>query len=229
MDLLTHLGSTATALPSDPVSIAAGLATALAMNLVIGATYQRTHTGALYTQSFVQTLVLVGMVASVVLRIVGENLAAAFAIFGAFSIIRFRNAVPETRDVGFIFFAMVVGLASGAGLYTLNVVTTVSVCATLLVMWRLNLFAPQRPSHTLRLRLTNDVDFGSVLEPAFREYLERATLLRIESVQGGLFTEVRYAVRLKGGVHPRALVSHLQEIAGNNRVVLIASGPEFGV
>ena len=79
-----------------------------ALSAFIGWIYKLTHRGTSYTQSFVFTLVLNGMVVALVMMIVGSNIARAFSLVGALSIIRFRNAVKETRDVGFIFFTMVV-------------------------------------------------------------------------------------------------------------------------
>ena len=199
----------------------------LVLSLAIGATYQFTHTGPLYTQGYVHTLVLVGLVASVVLRIVGENAAAALAIFGAFSIIRFRNAVPETRDVGFIFLSMVVGLASGAGQFQVATLTALVACAVMVALWRFDVFAPEKPSHILRVRLTNDIDFSTAFQEPFEQFLERAVFHRVDSVQGGMLTEVTYGVRLRSDASPREFLTALQTITGNNRVLLISVGPEF--
>jgi len=225
-DLIAILEGGASRPSQGPLDVLLTLLLTLALALVIGATYQRTHSGGLYTQGFVQTLVLVSMVASVVLQIVSENVAAAFAIFGAFSIIRYRSNVPETRDVGFIFFVMAVGLATGAGLALLAAVATAAICLTIYGMWRFNLFAPVHTSHLLRVRVTSDTQFANIFESTFTEYLDQATLLRVESVQGGMLTEVSYAVRLKPRADPQGLVAELQRLTGNNRVVLVAVGSE---
>lgn len=218
-------GATAPVSTSDPIVIAASLLFTLVLMLVIGFTYQRTHPGAQYTQGFVQSLVLVGMVASLVLQIVGTNIAAAFAIFGAFSIIRYRSAVPETRDVGFVFFALAVGLAAGAALYALAAVATAVICLVIAAMTYLDLYAPRRVSHTLRVRVTNDVDFEAACAPAFDRYADAADLRRVESVQGGMLTEATYGVLLKPEASPHELVSALQQTTGGNRVVLVTAGP----
>ena len=81
----------------------------------IGWVYKQTHRGTSYTQSFVFTLVMNGMIVALVMMIVGSNIARAFSLVGALSIIRFRNAVKETRDVGFIFFTMAIGMAIVVG------------------------------------------------------------------------------------------------------------------
>ena len=79
------------------------LALSFVLSAFIGWIYQITHRGTSYTQSFVFTLVINGMVVAVVMMIVGSNIARAFSLVGALSIIRFRNAVKESRDVAFIF------------------------------------------------------------------------------------------------------------------------------
>src|SRR5688572_31041246 len=107
---------------------------------IVGLTYRMTHRGISYSQSYVQTLVLMGMVVSLVMLIVGSNIARAFALVGALSIVRFRNAVKETRDVGFIFFAMAVGMAAGTRFFLLAVIATVVICLAIVVMDRFNWF-----------------------------------------------------------------------------------------
>ena len=83
------------------------------LSAFLGWVYMTTHRGTSYTQSFVFSLVINGMVVALVMLIVGSNVARAFSLVGALSIVRFRNAVKETRDVGFIFFAMAIGMAVG--------------------------------------------------------------------------------------------------------------------
>src|SRR5690242_15916792 len=93
------------------------VAVVLALSFVLSAAaataYKATHRGTSYSQSFAQTLVLMGMITSLIMLIIGSNIARAFSLVGALSVIRFRNAVKETRDVGFMFFVMAVGMACG--------------------------------------------------------------------------------------------------------------------
>ena len=83
---------------------------------------------------------MMGMIVSLIMLVVGSNIARAFALVGALSIIRFRNAIKETRDVGFIFFAMAIGMAIGTRFYSLAVVATVAISAAMLIMERFNWF-----------------------------------------------------------------------------------------
>ncbi|OUC07886.1 membrane protein, partial [Litorilinea aerophila] len=92
------------------------------LSLVIAWVYRETHRGATYVQSFVHTLILMSMVVGIVMLIIGSNIARAFTLVGALSIVRFRNAIKETRDVGFIFFAMAIGMACGTRFYLLAII-----------------------------------------------------------------------------------------------------------
>ena len=104
------------------IDVVLSLVLSFALTALIGWVYKTTHRGTSYTQSYVHTLVLMGMVTSIIMLIVGSNIARAFSLVGALSIIRFRNAVKETRDVGFIFFAMAIGMATGTKFYLLAVI-----------------------------------------------------------------------------------------------------------
>ena len=83
--------------------VALALILSFILALIIGKVYKETHKGVSYSQSYVHTLVIMAVVVSLIMLIIGSNIARAFSLVGALSIIRFRNAVKETRDVGFVF------------------------------------------------------------------------------------------------------------------------------
>lgn len=223
MDTLSQLFGIAGAGAADDVSLSEfilAIGLSFLLTLVVAAVYKRTHRGTAYTQDYIHTLVILGTVVTVVVLGIGDNLAAAFGVFAAFSIIRFRRALPEARDVGFVFLAMAIGLACGARNYDLAIVSTLLVSAMVLLLSGLDLFAPERPTHQLRVRVTNDIDYDTAFAEPFAALADRVRLLSVESVQAGMMTELRYAVRLAEGVRPSELVAALQERNGNNRVLL---------
>jgi len=63
--------------------------------------------------SFVATMVLLAILLGMVSMVIGSNIARAFALVGALSIVRFRSVVEDTRDTAFVIFAVVVGMAAG--------------------------------------------------------------------------------------------------------------------
>ena len=202
------------------VQLMTALGLCCVLMVIIGFVYQRTHRGTLYTQDFVHALIVMGVVVTAVIMGIGQSPVAAFGIFAAFSIIRFRRALPQTRDVAFIFLAMAIGVACGAHQYALAVLTTLLVSIIVVALATLNLFAPVRPSHLLRLRVPPEVDFDAAFADVFHRFLDRIHLQSVESVQAGMLPELRYAVRLRADARPHDLVLALQQANGNNRVIL---------
>jgi hypothetical protein len=222
---LASLSQTSMAVPPVEVVLALLLSTVLMM--VIAQVYQHTHDGVFYSQGYAHTLVLMGSVITVVIMVIGDNGGRALAVFGVFSFIRFRNLLPETRDVAYLFFAMAVGLTVGAQQYLMAVITTVLVSLLGLLLWRTDLFAAARASHLLRVRVTNDIDFDTTFREPFERLLLRSELRSVESVQAGMLTELSYSVFLKPDTLPGQLVGEVQRLNGNNRVVLQAFGPNL--
>ena len=87
--------------------------------------YKKTYTGVSYTKSFVLSIILLAMVTSLVIRTINSNLALSLGMVGALSIVRFRTAVKDPVDTIFMFWAIAVGIMSGAGLYLITVIACV--------------------------------------------------------------------------------------------------------
>ncbi len=188
----------------------------------IGWVYQITHRGASYTQSFVHTLVLIGMVVAVVMLVIGSDIARAFALVGSLSIVRFRNAVKETRDVGFIFFTIAVGMAIGTRFYLLAVITVIVISLLVLIMTRFDWYARRMVSHILKIQLPNTVEFNALFDKLFLKYTSHSELISVDSIQNGTLIELVYSVGMKKQGKIEEFISEIKKLNNNNRVTLIA-------
>jgi len=110
----------------------------LILQLIIVWVYKKTHKGLSYSPSFIFTLVIVGMLGTIVMMVVQNNLIGAFALLGAFSLIRFRTILKETRDIAFVFFALVMGVAVGTNNYSIALIGAISVVLVILVFHKYN-------------------------------------------------------------------------------------------
>lgn len=200
------------------------------LTALIAALYKATFRGAKLSQDYVHTLMILGILVTVIVMVVrgGDRekaMATGFGMFAAFSLIRFRTSLSEARDIGFIFFAMTAGLAVGARQYGLAAATTIVICAIIYFFSRGNWFAPTRASHYLRIRVTNDIDYDVAFTEAFAKFLDKHDLISVESIQAGMMTELRYTISLLPGRKPGELVSAIQQVNGNNRVLLTTAAP----
>jgi uncharacterized membrane protein YhiD involved in acid resistance len=192
-----------------------------ALSLVIGWVYRATHRGVSYSQQYVHTLVMMGTVVSLIMLIIGSNVARAFALVGALSIIRFRNAMKETRDVGFIFLVMAIGMAVGTRFYLLAIFATAALSAFVLLMTRFSLFAKEISERILRIRFPVDRDFETAFEVPFRAHLDEYRVISLETVRAGVLQEVVLSVVLKRSTTPTALLEALRAVNDNNKVTLV--------
>jgi len=191
------------------------------LSLMIGWIYKITYTGVAYTQSYVHTLILLTMVVGVVMLIIGSNIARAFTLIGALSIVRFRNAIKDTRDVGFIFFAMAIGMACGTRFYLLAVFATILIGFLWWALSTLNLFAKDTKDQVLKVRLPADMRYETLFEGAFSKYLTRFSLIAVETVQAGTLTELVYGIELKRQVDSQEFLIEMRKLNDNNKIALI--------
>ena len=117
-----------------PNEIIFNLVIAFFLGFVISLIYKKTHKGLSYSQSFVLTNIFLAVIVSMVIMIIGNNLARAFALVGALSIIRFRTVVKDTKDTAFIFWSLAVGMASGTSSYFLAVSGTIIISLIALIL-----------------------------------------------------------------------------------------------
>jgi uncharacterized membrane protein YhiD involved in acid resistance len=192
------------------------------LSAFIGWIYKITHRGTSYTQSFVFTLVLNGMVVALVMMIVGSNIARAFSLVGALSIIRFRNAVKETRDVGFIFFTMAIGMAIGTRFYLLGVIAAIVISLVILLMTRFNWYAREMSSQILRIQIPNGAPFDTLFDKAFVKYTSSSELISVDSVHSGMMTDLTYSIGMKKSSQIQEFLTEIRNLNGNNKVTLIA-------
>ncbi|MEE8410228.1 MAG: DUF4956 domain-containing protein [Myxococcota bacterium] len=209
--------------------VATVLVLSLVLSLVVTWSYRYTHRGTSYSQSYAQTLVLLGMIIALIMLIIGSNLARAFSLVGALSIIRFRNAVKETRDVGFVFLVMAIGMACGTRFYLLAMFATAALTAVVVAMYKLDMFSKRVTERILRIRCPADLDVEQALEPIFRDKLTDSRLISLETVSAGILQEAVYSVVLKPNVAARDLLEKLREVNDNQKVALVMGYQEIAL
>ena len=197
------------------------------LNFAIAGLYRITYKGTRYSQDYVQTLIIIGVVTTVLIMVVSGNGAIAFGMFAAFSVIRFRRNLGQSRDLAFVFFAMAIGMVVGARQYPMAVIITLIVGIVIFILAKSDAFAPHRASHLLTIRMTSEMDFEKLLEPVFGEFTEYHQLVSVSSAQAGMMTELRYGLQLKEGASTPQLLEALNLACGNNRVILTPTGQEL--
>lgn len=116
--------------------IAIGLIMSVFLAFFIYFIYKKTYSGVMYSKNFNVTILLVTIITTMVMMIIGSNLALSLGMVGALSIIRFRTAVKDAKDSAFIFWAIAVGIACGSGIYTIAILGSIIIALVLLFLNR---------------------------------------------------------------------------------------------
>lgn len=86
---------------------------AILAGAVIFLSYRFSHGGAVYSGRFNVSLWMLTLVTTMVMCVIGNNIALSLGMVGALSIVRFRTAVKDARDTAYIFWAIAVGICCG--------------------------------------------------------------------------------------------------------------------
>lgn len=98
---------------------------AFGLALFIVYVYRKTFTGVVYNKSFALCIIMLSMVTAMIIRTISSNIALSLGMVGALSIVRFRTAVKDPVDTGFMFYAISAGIMTGAGMYLPAIIATI--------------------------------------------------------------------------------------------------------
>ncbi len=196
------------------------LATVLGM--LVAAIYRATHKGLSYSQSFTQTIVFMSMLVAIVMMVIGSNVARAFALVGALSIIRFRTVVKDTKDTAFVFAALALGMAAGTSNYWLSGIGLVMISAVVWIMHLTNFGALYKSEFILRFVFDQSKDSAAYLE-RIKEYAKRSSLLNIEPSGDGELLKLTYDIQLVNETDTSNFIGALSKVEGISEVILIVS------
>jgi uncharacterized membrane protein YhiD involved in acid resistance len=207
----------------SPLTAVINIAMAFALSLVIAWVYKKTHRGLSYSQSFVFTLVIMGTLVSVVMMIIGNSVARAFTLLGSFTIIRFRSAIKDTKDMAFIFWALVTGLAIGTENYIIAIITTALVIGIVLILSKFNFGSIRSYDHILTFSIEGENVPTDVYLPVFNKYLSSQNLLNVNTKEDSKRMNFTFSVKLIEDDGTNNFVADLRATAGIKNVNLISS------
>lgn len=222
MDYFTTLFASVTDTSVSTIDILFVIFGTFILGSFIGWIYKETYKWKRYTQGYVQTLIVMAVIMSIIMLIVGSNIARAFTMMGALSVIRFRNNIKETRDIGFIFFAMVVGMAMGVELYLLAVIGTVFISAIFFIMNRFDWFSQaEKTVQALSFHALADSDYQNILDKILGKYHAVGILTNIETHEWdhGDTLELTYRIESKTPLSGPEFVASLREEGKNKKIV----------
>ena len=194
---------------------------AFIIGLIIASVYKKTHRGLSYASSFTFTLVLLTVAGSILMMIVGNSLARAFSLFGAFSIIRFRTAVKETKDIAYVFISLIMGMAVGTNNYTIAIIGTALIMSGIIFMTKKRFGVIDSTDHLLTLQFPAKQSTDKLIK-VFSKNLTSHQLVNLLSFKQQSAVEMAYNIKLKSSVTPSGFLNQLKKIKGADKLRIVS-------
>ncbi len=188
---------------------------------VVSRVYQSTHRGTSYSQSYIHSLFLMALCTGIVMMIIGSNIARAFSLVGALSIIRFRTAVKDVRDTAYLFFAVVIGMGCGTGFFLHTAVFTLVTCLFMWLLHRFDFAVKNETEEILKITYLRQGDAAQRLAEVLQQALPKRHRLinSVRNIEGTTDTQV-YVVQTRKGVLDDELEGQLTAVEGVQNVAL---------
>lgn len=181
---------------------------------IISWTYMKTNANG-YAQSFTLTMVLLPAIVAIIILLIGSNIARAFSLAGAFSIIRFRSAPGDPKDIAYVLFTMAAGLACGVGLFGYAVLFTLILCLLMFVLSRFNFGARKTLQKTLKVTVPENLGYDEAFDEVFRKFGVQYELKKIRTTELGSLYELVYAVTLNQLTNQKEFLDEIRARNGN--------------
>ncbi len=208
---------------ADAVSLSEALltvVTAILLGVIIGFTYKFTTERGSYSQNFFITLVFIPAVISVIILLIGSNVARAFSLAGAFSIIRFRSAPGNPKDITYVLFSMAAGLACGMASYIYALFFTLMLCLVMFVFSLIKLGSDRYDNYILKITVPEMLNFKGAFDDILKKYTKNYSLNRIRTADMGSVFELTYSLSLSENTDIKEFMDSIRCKNGNLTVLL---------
>lgn len=201
------------------VDMVIALALAFGVGMFIFLVYKKTYTGVMYSASFGATLIAMTMIATMTILAVTSNVVLSLGMVGALSIVRFRTAIKEPKDIAFLFWSVAAGIVLAAGMIPLAVFGSLVIGIVLLAFC--NRKSDGDPY--MAVITCENSEAEAIAKDFLMKHVEKA-VIKSKSAQAGMI-EMNYEIRLKGG--DTDFVTALSELPGVNSAVVVSYNGDY--
>jgi len=204
-----------------PSDVVLSLLLAFVLGQVLAWVYYFTHSGLSYSKTFVQSVVLITVLVAIIMAVIGNNIITAFGLMGALAIVRFRNVLKDTRDMVFIFCALVVGMAAGTGNYAVAVLGTLLLSMITIYLY-MSGFGTRKPHNGfLRFSLPGHIGPRHPIAAILRRFCGSFTLISAQdSGFGSPMVEYAYQLMIRNAKQNEQMLAELEKIKGIENISL---------
>jgi len=169
--------------------------------------------------SFIVSMLMLPAVVTLVIILVGSNVARAFSIAGVFSLVRFRSVPGESKDISLVFMAMAAGLACGLGYITLAFCVLFVLGIIVVLGFKVVTVFLKDTTKQLHIQIPEDMNYSGAFDDLFQEYTKGARLEKVKTTNMGTLYELTYTVQMKKDADEKKFLDELRCRNGNLRII----------
>src|SRR5690625_3845002 len=197
----------------------AAMALTTILSIIITLVYQITFSGERYSQNFVHTIIIMSVVVSVIMNVVSGNAGVAFGLFAVFSLIRFRSAVTNAKDIAYIFFGLSVGLTFFCLHFDLAFTLTLFASLIFFLLHKFQ-YGKGKDTQILKVTVPENLNHENMLDDIFARFTESHALRQVETTNLGTMILYTYSIRCKNDTKDKDLLDEIREKNANLKVSL---------
>lgn len=202
------------------------LTSSIILGLVISAVYMLEHKKTGYSPDFIITLVMIPCIISVIILVVGDSVASAFSLAGAFSLIRFRSAPGGPKDIAYVFFTVAIGLVCGMGHIFYAALFTVFLSLIMIVLNALKFGISRQHNMALKITVPENLNFSGLFDDVLNKYTKSWTMKRVKTSEFGALFEVIFDISFNENMQEKDFLDELRCLNGNLNIALTLSDSE---
>lgn len=165
------------------------------------------------------TLAILPAVVQAVIMLVNGNLGTGVAVMGAFGLVRFRSAPGNAREIGSVFLAMAIGLATSMGYLGIAVLLLLIIGAAILILTEIPFGSQSFSQKELKVTIPENLDYAGIFDDLFEKYTKSAELMKVRTTNMGSLYELCYRIELKKEEEEKAMLDDIRCRNGNLTIV----------
>lgn len=214
-------GSSTTLIPNISFSeFGICVGSALVIGFLISLVYIFCHRKEGYSQSYVLTIIMLPTIVSLILLLINTT-AGALSLAGAFTLVRFRSAAGDPKDIAYIFFAMASGVACGIGYVGFAIVFFIILGIVMIALSEMNFGGCKTNHMTLKITIPENLDYQGVFDPVLAKYTTFNRLRRVKTTNFGTLFELIYSVDVRNNIDQKKFIDELRALNGNMTINLV--------
>ncbi|MBR5650454.1 DUF4956 domain-containing protein [Pseudobutyrivibrio sp.] len=213
--ILSTLVSTSTSTITTTEALFYGMGAAV-LGFIISLTYIKTGTA---SKNFARTLIILPFLVCMVMLAVNGNFGTSLAVVGAFSLVRFRSLQGNSRDIGFIFFAMTIGIICAVGQMSLALIVTAIICVIHFVLNWVGYGDKEAGEKDLRVTIPENLDYSDIFDDLFEKFTLFHKQIAVKTTNMGSMYEIDYRIKLVDGDIEKEFLDEIRMRNGNLTVV----------